>query len=176
MNDKRELVNYPIDLEEFAMEIYSEGQILAEHRPAVRPVRWMDIVAPNWGERSIYYMTTDLDRGNDAQDRGSAFGFAVQIVFPLDGLPTVGGGLIIAGDEMLLTAHGRRKYLAWLQARVLSIPTVILSYDFQTAFPIVVRPGLMLATQLEDDVFRAFRDGHVNLPIDGTVDDRRWAA
>jgi hypothetical protein len=110
----------------------------------------------------------------EAQDRAACFGFDdVQILFPRDGLPTKGRCLIIMLGELLLDPHRRRTYLAWLKGQPMPIPTVIISSEFLLDALIVERPNLLLAGKLDDDVFRALRDGHIALPPD---DDMRKAA
>jgi hypothetical protein len=67
-----------------------------------------------------------------------------------------------------------REYLAQLRTLKLLFPIVVLSYDFYLDPPTVVRPGLMLAVRLDEDVFRALRKGHI-APL-GEVDGGRKAA
>jgi len=124
--------------------------------------------------RTTYYLTTDLESGNDAQVRATCFGIDLRILFPRETLPVKGWGLLVALDELLLDVRGRREYLARFQTRPMLIPTVVLSHDFLLAMPTVVRPGLMLAKQLDETVFRALRDGEVYLPAD--KGERRKAA
>jgi hypothetical protein len=112
----------------------------------------------------VYHLTTDLERASDARDRAVPFGLHLQTLFPRDGLPKEGAALIVSLDDLLLDAHGRRDYLAWLQTQSLPMPTVVVSRDFYLGLPTVVRPGLMLAATLTDDVLRALRDGHLDQP------------
>jgi hypothetical protein len=118
-------------------------------------------------DRTAFYVTTDMENGNDAQNRAAVFGFDLQIRFPHEGLPTAGAALLVGLDELVLDAHGRREYLARLLTQNPPMPTVLLSRDFLLDPRTVVRPGLMLAARLDDDVFRALRDGHINLPAEG---------
>jgi hypothetical protein len=115
---------------------------------------------------TAYYVTTDPHSGNDARERAAAFGFDLEILFPRDRLPAHGRGLLVALDELLLDAHGRRDYLARLMTRPLLMPTIVLSRDFLLDPLTGVRPGLMLAARLDEEVFRALRDGHIALPFD----------
>ena len=114
--------------------------------------------------RTIFHQTTDLDAANDAANRAAAYGFDLQIWLERQGLPTAGAAFVVALDELLRDAHGRREYLAWLLAQKLPMPLIIISRDFLLNAPVVLHPYLMLASQLDDAVFRALRHGHLNLP------------
>jgi hypothetical protein len=162
--------------ERIAMEVYTEWQREPEKRPDTEAVRWIDAGFRIANSGPLFFLSTDQDSGNDAQERGAAFGFDnIQILFPRDGLPSKGRGLIVALDELLLDARERQQYLAWLESQVLPLPTAVLSYDFHLEPPTVVRPGLLLAVRLED-VFRALRDGHVSLPVAEPKSKERKAA
>jgi hypothetical protein len=151
--------------EKLAMEIFTERQMEPDECQAKDAIRWCDVAANTGASSPLFFLSTDPDSGSDAQERGGAFGFEVQILFPRDSLPSAGRGLIIALDHLLLDAFGRRKYLASLKAQALPLPTVVLSYDFHLEPLTVVRSGLILACQLNDDVFGALRDGHVYQPV-----------
>lgn len=124
-------------------------------------------VAANGGDTQTAFMTTtDLDSGNNAQNLAAAHGLDLQIRFPREGWPTAAAALFVALDGLLLDARGRREYLARLRTLKLPFPIIVLSYDFSLDPPTVVRPGLMLAVRLDDDIFRALRSGHIDPPAD----------
>jgi len=132
-------------------------------------------VANNGGDsRTAFIITTDLDSGNDAQNLAAVHGLDLQICFPREGWPSVAAALFVALDELLLDARGRRQYLARLRTLKLPFPIIVLSYDFYLDPPTVTRPGLMLAVRLDDEVFRALRNGHIDPPAD--EDEGRKAA
>jgi hypothetical protein len=122
--------------------------------------------------RIAFLMTTDLDSGNNAQNKAAAYSLDLQTRFPREGWPSAAAALFVALDELLLDARGRREYLARVGTLKLPFPIIVLSYDFHLDPPTVVRPGLMLAVRLDDDVLRALRDGH----IDPDADEGRKAA
>lgn len=117
--------------------------------------------------RTIFHETTDLDAANEAANRAAAYGFEHQIWFAeRQGLPSAGVAFVVALDELLLDAHGRRKYHTWLLKLKLPIPLVVISRDFLFDVPIVIRPGVMLAPRLDENLMRAIRSGHFNLHSD----------
>jgi len=154
--------------EKYMSDFMFDGRLLdPPQRPEAREEHRLAVGGHGGYSRTVYYLTTDLDNGNDAEKRAGAFGFDLQILFPRDeGLPSAGAGLLIGLDELLLDAHGRREYLARLLTQNLTIPTVIFSRDFLLDPLTVLRPGLLLAARLDDDVFRALRDGHIYSPND----------
>jgi hypothetical protein len=116
--------------------------------------------------RPAYIMTTDPDSGADAQDLAVRFGLDLQIRFPSEGWPTEAAALFIELDELMEDLHGRRKHLARIRLLKLPFPIIVLSYDFYPDPPTVVRPGLMFAVRLNDDVCRALLRGHIDPPYD----------
>ena len=147
-------------------EFISDWQMEVPQRPKTQEEHRVAVCRDGGDIRTAFLMTADPDSGNDAQNRAAVFGFDLQTRFPREGLPTAAAALFVALDESLLDAHARREYLARLWTLKLPFPIIVLSYDFQFDPPTVVRPGLMLAVRLEEDVFRALRDGHLDLPSD----------
>jgi hypothetical protein len=162
--------------DEIAMAIFTEWQMEHDARSAKNAVRWCDVPADNVDNSPVFFLNTNLDSSNDARERGAAFGFEVQILFPCDDLPSAGRALIVALDELLLDLRERREYLAWLKSQTLPLPTVVLSYDFHLEPPTVVRPGLMVACLLNDEIFRALRDGHIYSPVAESANEEHNAA
>src|SRR5262249_54547522 len=146
-----------------------------EKNTLTKAVGWLDDLGGASGNLPLYYFSADLESSNAAQQRGAAFGFEVHLLFPRDGLPPAGRGLLVALDELLLNAQGRKEYLAGLMEEFLPLPTILLTFDFSLEAPTVVRPGLLLTADL-DDAFRAFRDGHVYVPLAELPDEKRKAA
>jgi hypothetical protein len=155
-------------------EFISDWQVEVPQRPKTCEQRGIAVRRNGGDNRTAFILTTDLDSGNDAQNRAAVFGFDLQIRFPREGLPTAAVALFVALDELLLDAHGRREYLDWLRTLKLPFPIIILSYDFYLDPPTVERPGLMLAVRLDDAVFRTLRNGHIDPPTD--QDEERKAA
>jgi len=139
-----------------------DGRLLdPPQRPEAREEHRLVVGDHGGYSRMVWYLTTDLYNGNDAQKRAGTFGFDLRILFPCEGLPSAGAALLVALDELLLDAHGRREYLALLLTQKLSIPVVVFGRDFLLDRPTVLWPGLMLASRLDAVVFRAVRDGHI---------------
>lgn len=113
--------------------------------------------------RTIFHQTTDLDAANEAANRAAACGFDYQIWFERQGWPTAGAAFLVDLNELLRDIHGRREYLTRLLTLKLPMPLVVISRDFLLDAPVVVHPYLMLAPQLDDGVFRALRNGHLNV-------------
>jgi hypothetical protein len=114
--------------------------------------------------RTIFHQTADWVAANEAANRAAVHGFDLQIWFERQGLPTAGAVFLVALNELLRDAQGRREYLAWLLTLKLPMPLVVISRDFLLNAPRMVHPYLMLTPQLDDDVFRALRDGCLYLP------------
>ena len=150
--------------ENYMNEFITDWQTQLPQHPKPLEAYQIAVVDNCCGNRTAFFMTTDLDSGNDAQNQAAVFGLDLQIRFPREGWPTAAAALIVALDELLLDAQGRREYLARLRTLKLPFPIIVLSYDFYLNPPTVVRPGLMLAVRLDDDVFRALRDGHIDPP------------
>ncbi|MDY3563783.1 hypothetical protein R5W23_005405 [Gemmata sp. JC673] len=106
-------------------------------------------------DRQAYVLTTDPDRGGQVADLAAAYGLSVQTLFPKDGLPSEAAVLFVALDELLLDAHGRRRYLGEFRQLELPYPVVVLSYDFQLEPVTTERPGLILTARLGDQIFSA---------------------
>lgn len=125
--------------------------------------------------RTIFHETTDLDAANDAANCAAANGFEHQIWFKRQGVPIAGAAFLVALDELLLDAHGRREYLTTrLLTPKLPMPLVVISRDSLLDAPVVVHPYLMLAPQLDDNLFRALNNGHLSLPTN-EVEERKVA-
>jgi hypothetical protein len=118
------------------------------------------MVKPIASPRTIRCLTTELDHANAARDAAARFGYDLHPWFPKEGLPSA-DILIMILDETMLNAHGRRDCLAWLQTQARPPEPVTCSRDFHLGTQEVIRPGLMLASRLDDNVFRALRDGHL---------------
>jgi hypothetical protein len=112
--------------------------------------------------RAAFFLTTDSSSGNKAADLAAAHGLSLQTLFPKEGLPCEASALLVALDELLLDAHGRREYLGELKELKLPYPVVILSYDFQLEPLTTERPGLMLAARLGEEVFTALGYGRID--------------
>jgi len=147
-------------------DFMTDSQLELTQRPKTHEKHRIAVGRNGGDNRAAFLLTTDLDSGNDAQNRAAVFGIDLQIRFPREGLPTAAAALFVALDELLLDAHGRQEYLARLRTLKLPFPIIVLSYDFCLDPPTVVRPGLLLAVRLDDDVFRALRNGHIDPPAD----------
>lgn len=155
-------------------EFIADWQTEPLPRSKALQTRHLAIAASGGDNQTAFIMTTDLDSGNDAQSLAAVHGLDLQIRFPRDGWPSAAVALFIALDELLLDARDRREYLAQLRTAKLRFPIVVLSYDFYLDRSTVVRPGLMLAVRLDEDVIRALRKGHIDPPT--AENDGRKAA
>lgn len=147
-------------------EFIADWQTEPLPRSKALEARHLAVAASGGDNLTAFIMTTDLDSGNDAQNLAAAHGLDLQIRFPREGWPTAAAALFVALDELLLDARGRREYLAQLRTLKLPFPIIVLSYDFYLEPPTVERPGLMLAVRLDDNIFRALRNGHIDPPAD----------
>jgi hypothetical protein len=138
------------------------------------PLNTQQIAVASGDSQAFFFITTDLDSGNDAQNLAADYGLDLRVRFPREGWPSTAGALIIALDELLLDAHGRREYLARLRMLKLPFPIIVLSNDNYLEPPTILQTGLLLAARLDDNVFRALRDGQLDSPAD--VDDGLSAA